>query len=89
MEIYLIISGIIYLFSVYFAYKTIQKQYYHPHGFNYLGNNKMTKKTNLIMLLFVFCPWINTMIAFFVGWKNSKYKKELMFFKPNKPFKID
>lgn len=81
----IIILTVIHLIFSYLCYKTIQKQYYHPHGFNYLDGKKMEK--SILLIFFTFLPVFNIAIVISVGWKDEKYKKE--FFKPKKPFKID
>lgn len=83
----IIILTVIHLIFSYLCYKTIQKQYYHPHGFNYLDGKKMEKRYKIFLIFFTFLPLFNIAIVILVGWKDEQYKKN--FFEPNKPFKID
>lgn len=68
-----------YIIPLYFAFKMVQKSYYHPYGVFKLLNPSLSD------YFFMFIPFVNIAPAIHYlvgGWKQERYRKN-NFFKPN------
>lgn len=71
----LTICIVVYIITIIFSFKWVQKVYFHPHGKWYGRENKIC----FIDYFMVFCPFGNLFLIF-DNWEHRIYRKKSIFY---------